>query len=297
MEKKQSIKVSLSTAILAIIVVALIGGIIYFVTQNNELKHKETQSQSEKQTLEGKIGELQNTINQISNIAKNTENTKESNTINTNIVKENTNKNAQTENSNKYKEITSELSADQIFYAEEVKKENGKFVLKGSIYEEPYIITADELKTYIKKGKITLSRPFPGAGVSEKEEYIIRKPNDDDYKEYHGGFGFPLVYVLCDEKDKDVALFCVYELSENKYSIIEIYDDMPTYRLVEQNRTITVEGNTKYIYSNGLGLDKITDKVANIISKRWSDGYGNRYYNFTFKNGKCTSINELDLWQ
>ena len=106
MEKKQSIKVSLSTAILAIIVVALIGGIVYFVTQNNELKHKETQSQSEKQTLEGKIGELQNTINQISNIAKNTENTKESNTINTNIVKENTNKNAQTENSNKYKEIT-----------------------------------------------------------------------------------------------------------------------------------------------------------------------------------------------
>lgn len=279
MEKKQSIKVSLSTAILAIIVVALIGGIVYFVTQNNELKHKETQSQSEKQTLEGKIGELQNTINQISSIARNTETAKEdTKTTNTNTGEESS---KETKNSGEYKEITSELSADQIFYVKDFEKKDGNYVLKGSIYEAPYIITADELKTYIKKGKMTLNTPF------SDEEYIIRKPNDEE-SEYGSGSAY-VAYVLCDKKYTEVANHLIIHLSPNKYYIISMAEYSDKYRLIDEKRTITVSENTKCTYSPDSNDEK-TDTVGNVFSKKL---YFGGCFNFTFKDGKCTSVNEV----
>jgi len=87
MEEKKTINVRLSTAILVIIILALIGGLVYFVLQNKDLKKKQLQSEIEMQSLQNKTTaeiqdlqskaqELQKTIDEIRNITSNTEENK-----------------------------------------------------------------------------------------------------------------------------------------------------------------------------------------------------------------------------
>lgn len=82
MEEKEPINVRLSTVILLIIILTLIGGIVYFVLQNNDLKTKQTQNEAEMQNLQSSTQELQKTINEIKNATANTETNTIENTTN-----------------------------------------------------------------------------------------------------------------------------------------------------------------------------------------------------------------------
>ena len=115
MEEKKPVNVRLSTAVLIVIIIALIGGLVFLVYQNAVLKNKQDESKTEiqelqskrtqeLQDLQNKTQELQKTIDE----AKNTLSNSTANNAQTNTAKESNT----TTKEDKYKEITKELEGN-----------------------------------------------------------------------------------------------------------------------------------------------------------------------------------------
>ena len=61
MKKKEPKKIRLSTAILCLIILVLIGGIIYFAIQNNNLKKTNGETENQIGEFQTQVKELENT--------------------------------------------------------------------------------------------------------------------------------------------------------------------------------------------------------------------------------------------
>ena len=262
MQEKEPIKVRLSTVILLFIVFVLIGGIIvYFVIQNNSLKISNTKSESEVNQLNERLNRLEQPLNETDDKTSNTvKDTKTSNEENKNVEK------AADEGTkdDKYKEITKELDEEEIFKFQQLEEKDGKYILKGVI-KEVYKISADELKDISSKGKMTY----------DGKSYTVKKDEE-------GRYGLYL-------KNNDIEQFYFRKEDKNTYYLESNTEYSTVWKETNNYKKITLDGNTKCTYSKDSNIDK-TDTVKNVFTKKL---YWNGYFKFTFKNGKCTSVNEV----
>ena len=231
----------------------------------------------------------------------NEDNTSASNNVNTNNDT-NTNTNTNTNNNNstktetksssnetsktntkstdKYKEIVKkiDLKGEDKFVVTDVEKSNGKYILKGRVYTE-YKLTKSEYNNAKNTGKITINGKK--YSVKKDEEYgdsLEAKAKDDD-----------ITYHITDE---------YILMSETQVSTC--------YKATDDFRKITIDENTRCVYSNYNGSIGETEVIKDTTAKNFfkdfekitsecrSESLAN--YNFEFKDGKCVKVTIKTNW-
>lgn len=177
MEKKEPIKVSLSTFFLfiAIIVIAVLGYFTFDLYVENQNSKEELSSlNNEISTLENSVKDYKSKIDAISN------------TINSNTNKtENPSTNS---SDNKYSIITKELNEDTVlFVTNSIKNTDGSYTLKGKLKkidtskpqetEFPYWIETEEYKqiTISADTKCTYSPDSVGDDITDTVKNVFDK--------------------------------------------------------------------------------------------------------------------------
>ena len=272
MKKKEPKKIRLSTAILCLIVLVLIGGIIYFAIQNNNLKKTNGETENQIGEFQTQVKELENKVEQQQNVEVNS--SKDTNTSLNQVA----------DKSDKYKLITKKLDLkkdEEIFVVTDVENNEGKCTLKGRIYTE-YTITKNEYNDAKNTGEMTING----------KEYTVKKEEDSEALE------------LYDKSDKSEYYKYVISFREDKGTYVLRSDGQIDicYKATNDYRKIIVEDNVRCLhisYNGSADIDEIIEDTTvkeyfkdfkNITEKNIEPGELLPNYDFEFKNGKCTEI-------
>ena len=163
----------------------------------------------------------------------------------------------------KYKEITKQLGEEELFLFEKYEENNGKITLRGVI-SKPYSVSSSEYKNIVSKGKYNF----------EGEIYDVKKDEEGRYGLYLKRYDGEQYYFRKDGNK-------YYLESPAEYSTIWVK--------TKDYRKITLDKDTKCVYSKESYIDT-NSTVSKVFSKKL---YWGGYFKFTFKNGKCTSVNEV----
>lgn len=211
------------------------------------------------------------------NIAENktteSNNTESKNTNNT-ISDSKNNSNNKTD---KYKEITRELDEDEIFYATNVEKNNGKYTIKGVIGTKYF--SKSEYNDMIKIGKVNVD----GKTFNIKKTKV-EQPENDDYE--------VLPYAI---KNNEMGYDYGFFRKNSKYFVWaremqfgEVWKKTNLYKQITLNGNIPCEedyGETQ------TSLDKefknFKDSSIESVGELIEHG---SIYRFEFKNGKCVKL-------
>ena len=176
MEKKGSIKVSLSTVflILAIIVIAIMGYFIYSLSEKNKSSEEEVTSlnlkvsnlESTVKNYEEKIDNISNTLN-LANTA-----------VNNSKINTSTNSSSATESSDsKYSEITNELENDDLLQVSDtINNNDGTYTLKGKIITADWANQRAEFPPYKETGE------YKQITIPANTKYIYEIGDEDTIK-------------------------------------------------------------------------------------------------------------------
>lgn len=285
MEGKEPIKIRLSTTILCLIILVLIGGIVYFVIQNNTIQKSKGETENQIGVLQTQVKELENKVVQQQNVEVNS--TIDTNTSLNQVTDNNTSNtslNQVTDNkpsniNDKYKVITKklDLNDEERFVVTDVEKNEGKYTLKGRIYKE-YTLTKYEYNDAKNTGNITING----------KEYKVKKEKDSEALE------------LYDKNDKSEYYKYVISFREDKGTYVLKSDAQVDgcYKATNNYRKITVEENIRCVHTNsGVGDEEV---IEDTTIKKYFKNFKNiteecrEYllpnYNFEFENGKCIKI-------
>lgn len=201
---------------------------------------------------------------------KSKENTQATNTVNN-----------ETENKSdasviEYEKITATLSGIQGLYITSIEENNGKYLIKGVIYDE-YVLTASEFEA-IKNGK-TIELVTSG---DTKQLSYTSKNNDQNGD-----------YLI--EKNMESPLYQI-TYKENNYVIKVMAQLSDVRQLTDKYMEIELDGTVKIV-------DEDDNSVINSTVKELYDSFNyvkpveetnpEPIYNFKFENGECTAIYQM----
>lgn len=253
MEEKKSIKVSLSTVFLILAIIAIIVMACYIYLDKTNSNKEIAELEANAVNMQNTINDLQGKINSISN------------TINSDKVSDDKNNNS---SSNQYLDITKELNENELFkVTKAIDNNDGTFTLMGKLYR-PYIISESELNEILNNGTLE----------HNNTKLIIKNGEKQG------------TYDLCPEQYKD-AVWYTLELIENSknYKMVSNTEYPEVWKETEDYRQLKTSNSTKCTYSVD-SYEELTDTVENVFGKNL---YFGGYFNFSFKNNKCVSINEV----
>lgn len=270
MEKKEPIKVQLSTVILLMIII-LMGMIIgYLAIQNKNLQiskinnENRTEVQSETKTAGSTITNESNVLNTTNTVEKPATNVVENPTV---ANSTNNSSNANTKVDDKYKSITNKLNSNEKFYVTEVEKNKNEYTLKGVIYV-PYSITANEYNSIISKGSMNY------CGTN----YVVKKDRDYGYALYEKNSKYPNRIDLVFRKENSI------------YYIENLTEFATEWKLTNDYRKITLNG--EMICSSEYENKTVKKEFDDFKNKQLdpNNTHPNPVYEFEFKDGKCVKI-------
>lgn len=187
-----------------------------------------------------------------------------------------TNQNSKNNNSIKYTEITEKLNEDEIFYATNVEKNNGKYIMKGVIGNKYF--SKNEYDDIIKRGRASVD-----GKIFNIEKAKVEQPNDD-YE--------VLPYVI---KNNEMGYDYGFFKKNSKYFVWaremqfgEVWKKTNTYKQITLDKSIKCEDEYSEDQTS-LDNEFKNFKNSSIESIGELIEHGS-IYRFEFKNGKCVKL-------
>ena len=259
MEEKNTTKTSLSTflLILSLLIIIVLVIFIYKLNKDNAV---ETQKASQ---LESQVSSLSSTINSLQ---------EKMNTVANNSIP------------NKYTEITSKLSDDDIFYVTNANKNNdGSYTLNGVLYTK-FTLSKSELENAANNGTYKYYNQY---GINPLYvNYIVKK----NYKESDSDIKYDYAFIG-KFKDEDRLAFVALKKDTNTYYIKNTTEYNDEWKLTNNYKKITISGDIEV--ENDYDSFKVKNYFNDFKEKTASeDSHPGNCFTFEFKNGKCSKVYE-----